>query len=139
MAGLVATPLQLSYVATKHAVVGLSKALRIEARAHGVRVSVLCPGVIRTPILAGGRFGRLKLGIEPERAAATLEAFRPMDPARFARAALRGVERNRAIVIAPAWWRLLWWLERASPGLAAQLAETGLRRLRRELDGARSR
>ena len=32
--------------------------LRIEARQSGVRVSVLCPGVIRTPILSGGRFGR---------------------------------------------------------------------------------
>jgi short-subunit dehydrogenase len=112
MAGLVPTAFQLSYVATKHAVVGLSKALRIEARAHGVRVSVLCPGVIRTPVQAGGRYGRLNLGVEPERAAATLEAFHPMDPARFARAALRGADRNRAILIAPAWWRLLWWLDR---------------------------
>jgi NAD(P)-dependent dehydrogenase (short-subunit alcohol dehydrogenase family) len=138
MAGLVPTAFQLSYVATKHAVVGLSKALRIEARAHGVRVSVLCPGVIRTPILAGGRYGRLKLGVEPERAAATLEAFHPMDPARFARAALRGVDRNRAIIIAPAWWRLLWWLDRLSPSLAAGLAGAGVDRLRRQIEQARS-
>jgi NAD(P)-dependent dehydrogenase (short-subunit alcohol dehydrogenase family) len=39
----------------------LSRALRLEAQAHGVRVSVLCPGVIRTPILeSGGRYGRLR-------------------------------------------------------------------------------
>jgi len=138
MAGLVPIAFQLSYAATKHAVVGLSKALRIEARAHGVRVTVLCPGVIRTPILAGGRFGRLKVGVAPERAMALFERFRPMDPARFARVALRGVDRNQAIVIAPAWWRLLWWLERLSPSLGERLASAGADRLRRELEQARS-
>jgi NAD(P)-dependent dehydrogenase (short-subunit alcohol dehydrogenase family) len=41
MAGLAPAPIQLSYTATKHAVVGLSRALRVEAKRHGVRVSVL--------------------------------------------------------------------------------------------------
>ena len=58
MAGLVAGPGEASYTASKHAVVALSKALRVEAERHGVQVSVLCPGVIRTPILAGGEYGR---------------------------------------------------------------------------------
>ena len=58
MAGLVASPGAASYTASKHAVVALSKALRVEAERHGVQVSVLCPGVIRTPILAGGEYGR---------------------------------------------------------------------------------
>ena len=138
LAGLVPGVFQLSYAATKYAVVGLSKSLRIEARAHGVRVTVLCPGVIRTPILAGGRFGRLKFGVEPERAAASIERLRPMDPARFARAALRGVDRNRAVVIAPAWWRIAWWLERLSPSLSEWLASARAERLRRELERARS-
>jgi NAD(P)-dependent dehydrogenase (short-subunit alcohol dehydrogenase family) len=39
------------YATTKHAVVGLSTSLRIEAAALGVRVSVLCPSAIETPIL----------------------------------------------------------------------------------------
>ena len=58
MAGLVATPGAANYTATKHAVVALSKALRLEAERHGVQVSVLCPGVIRTPIMTGGVYGR---------------------------------------------------------------------------------
>jgi NADP-dependent 3-hydroxy acid dehydrogenase YdfG len=56
MAGLATTAGQASCTATKHAVVALSKTLRIEAKRHGVQVSVLCPGVIRTPILTGGRY-----------------------------------------------------------------------------------
>lgn len=54
MAGLMSSPAMGGYTVTKHAVVALSRVLRIEARRHGVRVSVLCPGVIRTPILEGG-------------------------------------------------------------------------------------
>jgi NADP-dependent 3-hydroxy acid dehydrogenase YdfG len=44
MAALITTVGQAGYTATKHAVVGLSKALRVEAEHHGVQVSVLCPG-----------------------------------------------------------------------------------------------
>ena len=61
MAGLITTPGQAAYTATKHAVVAISKTLRLEAARHGVQVSVLCPGVIRTPILMGGQYGRNKI------------------------------------------------------------------------------
>jgi NAD(P)-dependent dehydrogenase (short-subunit alcohol dehydrogenase family) len=61
VAGLLPPPEAVSYTATKHAVVGLSRALRIEASRYGVRVSALCPGVIRTPILTGGKFGRMNI------------------------------------------------------------------------------
>ena len=43
MQGLMPAPLTASYSATKHAIVGLSKALRVEAAAAGVHVSV-CAG-----------------------------------------------------------------------------------------------
>ena len=49
--GLMPTPGQVAYSMTKHAVVGLSLSLRAEAALLGIRVSVLCPGAIRTPIL----------------------------------------------------------------------------------------
>jgi len=136
MAGLIATPFQGSYTATKHAVVALSKALRLEARPHGVRVSVLCPGVIRTPILEGGRYGRIKVALDPKTLAARFEPLRPMDPALLARRALRAVERNRAIIIEPRWWRLLWYLERLSPRLSEKLGAGLLRRMQRDLAAA---
>src|SRR5277367_6285698 len=60
MAGLVTSPGTASYTATKHAVVAISKALRVEAERHGVQVSVLCPGAIRTPIGTGSsQYGRM--------------------------------------------------------------------------------
>lgn len=49
-AGITPTPGLTGYATTKHAVVGLSTSLRGEAARHGVRVSVVCPGLIDTPI-----------------------------------------------------------------------------------------
>jgi short-subunit dehydrogenase len=127
-----------SYSTTKHAVVGLSKALRAEARTKGVRVSVLCPGVIRTPLLGGGVHG-IFLGSIPEQRQrqwmkSRFESFRPMDATTFARRTLDRVARNRAIVVVPSWWKAFWWLERASPALSVWLAAKGFESLGRDLD-----
>jgi len=126
MAGLMSSPGMGSYTLSKHAVVGLSKALRGEAHARGVRVSAFCPGVIRTPIITGGRHGVLIPHIpEAEQRRTFVELFeqlRPLDPDVFARKALDRVARNQAIIIVPGWWRLLWWTERWFPALAWFLA-----------------
>jgi len=67
MAGLMSGPGNVVYTTTKHAVVGLSTSLRAEAASQGVRVSVVCPGVIRTPILDdGGKFGKMLVDLPPE-------------------------------------------------------------------------
>lgn len=50
-AGLMPIPLMTAYCMTKHAVVGLSTALREEARRYNVRVSAICPGIITTNIV----------------------------------------------------------------------------------------
>jgi len=129
MAGLVTTAGQGSYTATKHAVVAISKTLRIEAERHGVQVSVLCPGVIRTPILAGGKYGRYN-GVSDESMLKLWEQMRPMAPEIFAERALRAVLRGNAIIVVPAWWKAWWYLERLSPSLSMRVAKVALKRLR---------
>jgi NAD(P)-dependent dehydrogenase (short-subunit alcohol dehydrogenase family) len=39
-----------AYAASKHAVVGLTEALAIDGRAHGIRVNAIAPGTMRTPM-----------------------------------------------------------------------------------------
>jgi NAD(P)-dependent dehydrogenase (short-subunit alcohol dehydrogenase family) len=52
LAGLVPYPMQVIYDTTKYAVVGMSESLRYEYAEKGVRVSVICPGDIATPIFS---------------------------------------------------------------------------------------
>ncbi len=129
MAGLITTSAQAGYAATKHAVVALSKTLRVEAAAHGVQVSVLCPGVVRTPILSGGEYGRNRT-LSRENLISLGETLRPIEPAQFAEQALRGVLRNQAIIVVPRWWKALWYLERVSPTLSMRTAAIALKKTR---------
>jgi NAD(P)-dependent dehydrogenase (short-subunit alcohol dehydrogenase family) len=138
MAAFMATPMAAPYGATKAAVASLSRALRLEAAHFGVRVSALCPGVVRTPILVdGGRFGRVASFIDSFQQSRLWEKLRPMDPARFACATLDAVARNRAVIVIPSWWRPLRFLNGAAPSLADRIAGRQLREIWELLESRR--
>jgi NAD(P)-dependent dehydrogenase (short-subunit alcohol dehydrogenase family) len=40
-----------AYTASKHGVLGLTKAAALEAARYGVRITALCPGVVKTPMI----------------------------------------------------------------------------------------
>ena len=125
--GLTPMPLTTPYTTAKHAVVGLSTALRIEGAELGVKVSVACPGAVRTNILDTTAF----VGIKREEAIAEMQSgFKMADPADCARAILRGVERNEAIIIDTQLNRLFWQLYRLSPSLYATLMQKGVEQMR---------
>lgn len=134
MAGLMPSPLAVAYATTKHAVVGLSKSLRMEATRLGIRVSVLCPGVIRTPILEGGKYGKVLRNITVEKVRDMWEELKPMPPDIFAKKALNAIAKNKAIIVVPAFWKILWWLNRLSPTLGMALAGNSYARMCKEFD-----
>lgn len=133
MSGLIPTAGSIGYTTTKHAVVGLSRALRAEAKEKGIAVSVFCPGVIRTPIMSGGKFGRDLLKLDKEKKSSflnSIEKIKPMDPTLFAVAALDAVEQKRFYIILPRWNRILWWLDRISPRLGLKISELSFKKLK---------
>ena len=85
LAGKAEVPWMATYVASKHAVVGLTGAVRNEIDGSGVTLSVLMPGVIDT---------RLAAGISHERAYA-------QPPEVVARAIVDSVRTRRADIVAP--------------------------------------
>ncbi len=137
MAGLMPMPFCASYCASKHAVIGLSLSLRIEAARLGVQISALCPGLIHTPILdGGGRFGRLLEPVAEQQLRRLVSRLGPMDPDLFARRVLRAVAKNQAIIVVPGWWRLLWWIQRRSPSLSCWLVAKQFARFKEQFESA---
>jgi len=125
LAGLGPAPLLTPYAMTKHAVVGLSTSLRIEAKRYGVQVSVLCPAAIETPLL--DRMNPTDLKAVPWtpdiRRFLTNLAGAPYPADAFAEEALAAIARNRAVIVIPRRARLAWRLGRLFPGLAEKASE----------------
>ena len=129
LSGLVPSPLLVPYSTAKHAVVGLSVGLRVEAADHGVRVSVVCPGVIETPLLDTGNPADLPaVASMPDiRAMLTQLMGRPYPAAALARDTLDAVALDRPIIVAPRRATAVWAAYRMWPGLLIDRAPKRLR------------
>jgi NAD(P)-dependent dehydrogenase (short-subunit alcohol dehydrogenase family) len=116
LSGKYASPLLGAYAASKHALHGFFDTLRGEELEHGITVTIVIPGFIRTEITAhaltgsGERFGRVlpiyREAMAPEECAARILA-----------AVARG--RREVLVGGPEVWTA--WLHRLSPALAERV------------------
>jgi NAD(P)-dependent dehydrogenase (short-subunit alcohol dehydrogenase family) len=55
LSALVVLPFHIAYTTTKFGLAGFSEALWCETRRHGIGVTLVCPGSIKTNIMAGTR------------------------------------------------------------------------------------
>jgi NADP-dependent 3-hydroxy acid dehydrogenase YdfG len=131
-AGLIPAAAEGAYAATKHAVVGLSMALRAEAEAFGVKVSVVCPGLVDTPILDSTKYVKFDPAVIRK-----VAPEKPIPPRKAARLILRGIDRNQFFVVLTVTTHALWRLHRYAPAasmLVGKIAIGKFRGFRREDD-----
>ena len=119
MAGLAAAGQITSYVMSKHAVVGLSLALRSEAAGRGVGVLAICPTAVETPILDKGAVGGF-VGRDFYRMGQRSATFASPDD--LARDTLTAIERNRALLVWPRQARIAWRVARFAPGFMQRMS-----------------
>ena len=92
-AGLKGYPNVAAYCAAKHGLVGLTRALAIEAAGHGVTVNAVCPGYSDAPLVARSarRIGAKAAGTTPDARETLPDASpprRPIEPRQVADAVI---------------------------------------------------
>lgn len=138
LAGLLPVPLMTAYTMTKHAIVGLSTSLRLEGARYGVQVSVVCPASVDTALIDRRPPSDLPpIPWHPDlRRYLARCAGPPVSPDALAAEALRGVERNTAVIVIPARARLSARIHRILPGLAELATRQALEAMLRERPNA---
>jgi 3-oxoacyl-[acyl-carrier protein] reductase len=113
------------YQASKYGLVGFTLALRNDYHRDHFGVTALCPGFVRTPMLANVK--------DPEghRPAPAPPAFLSTTPEAVAAAAVAAIRHNRGLVVVTPFARLAWWMTRLCPSVVDWLNREGWRRRRR--------
>ncbi|MGD7652663.1 MAG: SDR family NAD(P)-dependent oxidoreductase [Verrucomicrobiales bacterium] len=110
LAGSTAYATAAAYTASKAAVLELTRSLRAEARAYGVRVSVGCPGYVDSGIFSQDRI----VGAERAKVMNDLP-LKPMTPDEAAGHFARGVAKGKATIVFPFSARVLWVASKWAP------------------------
>lgn len=133
LAGLIPAADEIAYVASKHAVVGLSTTLRAEAADLGVKVSVVCPGFVDTPILFENM--TLKdtdgLDVKSRDDVKKLIGVKAMPVDKAAQVIVAGIRRNKAYIVVTPHAQVLWRLARLHPDTIIALTRRLVRDRRR--------
>lgn len=118
------TPLvkRCAYAASKHAMEGFFKTLRVEEKPFGVTVSIAAPSFVATNL---GNPQRQDGGIA--RPGSATDGVDYMDAGAAARIILDGTKRGKAMIPVGRIARAAWWVNRLSPALYARLMQRNLR------------
>ncbi len=111
-AGLIAMPWHAAYSASKFGLRGVSEVLRYDLRRYNIGVSVVCPGAVKTPLVGTVQI----LGVDRSHKAAKNLVGRfekhAVTPEKVARDIMRGIRKNRFMVITSIDIKLIYWIKR---------------------------
>lgn len=120
--GLVAGPRLTAYSTSKFGLVGFSEALRGEFSRHGLGVTVICPGPVRTRMLtdthSASNHGKIPA---PPRWIST-------SPAHVAACVVRAIRREHSVVVISWLARLLFWIKSLAPTTLDAMQRYGRRK-----------
>jgi NAD(P)-dependent dehydrogenase (short-subunit alcohol dehydrogenase family) len=115
-AGLVALPWHAAYSASKYGLRGLSEVLRFDLARHGIGVSVVVPGAVKTPMVQSVEIAGIDRDHPQVRKWVDRFSGHAVSPEVVADKILRGVSRNRYLIYTSgdiralyAFKRFAWW------------------------------
>ena len=117
IAGRFGFPLRSAYSSSKFALYGFFETLQAEYYDRGIRVTLVCPGRVRTNIslYALDKGGKPHGQMDPGQAGG-------ISPDRAARRIVKAIRRGRREVLVGAGELVMVWIKRFFPGLCARLA-----------------
>jgi 3-oxoacyl-[acyl-carrier protein] reductase len=119
--GLVPVRGLAAYQASKYGLVGFTLAMRNDYHRKNFGVSVICPGLVRTPMVEPD--GPSKIYAKIPR----LPAWLFTTPERVAEATVNAVKRDKGLVVITFAAHVMWYLNRFFPGLVDLLNREGWR------------
>lgn len=122
LAGATGYATAAAYTMSKGCILGLSLSLRAEAREHGVKVTVVCPGYVDTNIFRPERV----VGATLEQVLEDLPAGM-IHPREAAASLLDGVAKGRETVVFPFSSKLWWWVVSWAPAVVGPIQRRFLR------------
>jgi NAD(P)-dependent dehydrogenase (short-subunit alcohol dehydrogenase family) len=116
IAGFAPFAINTPYTTAKYGVVGLTESFRAEARDLGVKVSLVCPGIVQTEFYES-----------MEVVKASKDEYTARLPSRLISAAaaadiiLRRVAKNRSLILFPFHAHVLWWVNKLAPWVTGRI------------------
>lgn len=116
LSGKISTPRRSAYAASKHALHGFFDALRAEVYNEGVRVTIVCPGYIKTNLSYNALTGKGDTHgqMDPTQA-------KGLEPAKLAERILEAIDRQEEEVLIGGKEVLAVYLKRFFPGLYSRM------------------
>jgi NAD(P)-dependent dehydrogenase (short-subunit alcohol dehydrogenase family) len=112
VAGLFGLPWHAPYSASKFGLRGVSEVLRFDLRKHGIGVSLVCPGAVKTPLVGTVEIVGVDRDSPRMRRLIALFERRAVSPEKVAGRIVEAIERNRYMVFTSPDGRFLHWLQR---------------------------
>ncbi len=110
-AGLVALPLHAPYSATKFGLRGISEVLRYDLMKHDIKVTVICPGAVDTPLKYSVEIAGVNKDNPEIQKFVKRFAKHAISPEKVASMIIKAIRRNKYLVITSNDIRVLYWFK----------------------------